>query len=479
MYKKNGSRLLKHLDFLILDLFALEIAYALGYYLRFHNQTVYPTSKSLYVLMAVLLGSLLVVVDLASNAYEGILHRGYGKEFARVLFETVAVFALVSAYLFLSKDAISLSRLTLLYAMCLFLILDYAGRCLLKRLVRRRLVQNPERSMLIYTTEAQAETAVRRILANEVRDFLLAGIVLHDGECLTTRDGQERKICGVPVVASRETAVSYICTGWVDEVLIDLPVNTTAPGDLVNQLILMGVAVHQTLPGRDDMNERNQFVERICGRTVVTTTINSMTAGQALCKRLMDIVGGLVGSLLTLILTLFVGPAILVKSPGPIFFKQKRVGKNGKVFTIYKFRSMYLDAEERKKELEKKNKMEGLLFKVDDDPRIIKGVGTFIRKHSIDEFPQFFNVLKGDMSLVGTRPPTLDEWKRYEPHHRLRMAAKPGLTGMWQVSGRSDIVDFEEVVRLDEKYIRNWDIAMDLRILLKTVEVVFTGKGAE
>lgn len=479
MYKKNGSRLLKHLDFLILDLFALEIAYALGYYLRFHNQTVYPTSKSLYVLMAVLLGSLLVAVDLASDAYGGILYRGYGKEFARVLFETVAVFALISAYLFLSKDAISLSRLTLLYAMCLFLILDYAGRCLLKRLVRRRLVQNPERSMLIYTTEAQAETAVRRILANEVRDFLLAGIVLHDGEYLTTRDGQERKICGVPVVASRETAVSYICTGWVDEVLIDLPVNTTAPGDLVNQLILMGVAVHQTLPGRDDMNERNQFVERICGRTVVTTTINSMTAGQALCKRLMDIVGGLVGSLLTLILTLFVGPAILVKSPGPIFFKQKRVGKNGKVFTIYKFRSMYLDAEERKKELEEKNKMEGLLFKVDDDPRIIKGVGTFIRKHSIDEFPQFFNVLKGDMSLVGTRPPTLDEWKRYEPHHRLRMAAKPGLTGMWQVSGRSDIVDFEEVVRLDEKYIRNWDIAMDLRILLKTVEVVFTGKGAE
>lgn len=479
MYKKNGSRLVKHLDFLILDLFALELSYVLGYYLRFHSQAAVPVSKSLYVLMAVLLGSLLMVVNLVSDGYEGILHRGYAKELARVLFETVAVFALVSAYLFLSKDAVSLSRLAILYTMCLFLILDYGGRSLLKHLVRRRLIRNPERSMLLYTTEAQAEVAARRILENEVRDFRLAGIILHDGECLTTRDGQERTVCGVPVVASRSTAVSYICTGWVDEVLIDLPVNTTVPGDLVNQMILMGVAVHQTLPGRDDMNERNQFVERICGRTVVTTTINSMTAGQALCKRLMDILGGLVGSLGTLVLTLFVGPAIFIKSPGPIFFKQKRVGKNGKVFTIYKFRSMYRDAEARKKELEEKNKMEGLLFKVDDDPRIIKGVGSFIRKHSIDEFPQFFNVLKGDMSLVGTRPPTLDEWNRYEPHHRLRMAAKPGLTGMWQVSGRSDIVDFEEVVRLDEKYIRNWDIAMDLRILLKTVEVVFTGKGAE
>lgn len=141
---------------------------------------------------------------------------------------------------------------------------------------------------------------------------------------------------------------------------------------------------------------------------------------------------------------------------------------------------MYMDAEERKKELMKQNKVkDGMMFKMDNDPRIIKGIGNFIRKTSIDEFPQFFNVLKGDMSLVGTRPPTVDEWEKYEKHHRVRMAIKPGLTGMWQVSGRSSITDFEEVVALDLKYIREWSIGLDIRILLKTVKIVLTGSGSQ
>ena len=139
-----------------------------------------------------------------------------------------------------------------------------------------------------------------------------------------------------------------------------------------------------------------------------------------------------------------------------------------------------MDAEERKKELMEQNKVkDGMMFKMDDDPRIIKGIGHFIRKTSIDEFPQFWNVLKGDMSMVGTRPPTLDEWEKYSPRHRIRMATKPGLTGMWQVSGRSNITDFEEVVKLDERYIREWNFALDIKIILKTVGNMFSGDGAE
>src|SRR5699024_10273038 len=178
------------------------------------------------------------------------------------------------------------------------------------------------------------------------------------------------------------------------------------------------------------------------------------------------------------IIFLFIAPVIYIQSPGPVFFSQKRVGKNGRTFKIYKFRSMYLDAEERKKELMEQNKMNGFMFKMDHDPRIFP-FGNFIRKTSLDEFPQFINVLKGDMSLVGTRPPTLDEYEQYELHHKGRLAMKPGLTGMWQVSGRSDITDFEEVVRLDTEYIRNWSLSLDIKILLKTVMMVFTGKGAE
>ena len=205
---------------------------------------------------------------------------------------------------------------------------------------------------------------------------------------------------------------------------------------------------------------------------------------------MIDICGGIVGCIITGILFVILAPLIYIQSPGPIFFSQERVGKNGKRFKIYKFRSMYLDAEERKQELMEQNRVEdGMMFKLEFDPRIIgckkradgtikKGVGNYIRDWSLDEFPQFFNVLKGDMSIVGTRPPTMDEWGKYEIHHRARLATKPGITGMWQVSGRSDITDFEEVVALDTKYINDWSIGLDIKILFKTVLVVLHREGA-
>ena len=166
------------------------------------------------------------------------------------------------------------------------------------------------------------------------------------------------------------------------------------------------------------------------------------------------------------------------------------MGRNGKRFKMYKFRSMCLDAEEKKKELEKENRVQdGLMFKIEYDPRIIgckrlpggkvkKGIGNFIRDWSLDEFPQFFNILIGEMSLVGTRPPTVDEWEKYDLHHRARLAFKPGLTGLWQVSGRSKIVDFEEVVKLDAQYISEWSIGKDIKIILKTIGTVVKRSGA-
>jgi lipopolysaccharide/colanic/teichoic acid biosynthesis glycosyltransferase len=214
------------------------------------------------------------------------------------------------------------------------------------------------------------------------------------------------------------------------------------------------------------------------------------TPMQVILKRTVDILGGLVGCLITGVLAFVIGPAIYIKSPGPIFFKQPRVGKNGKKFQMYKFRSMYLDAEERKAELMAQNRVQGgLMFKLEYDPRIIgceklpdgtvkKGIGNFIRDYSLDEFPQFFNVLKGDLSLVGTRPPTVDEWEQYELHHHARLAIKPGITGMWQVSGRSKITDFEQVVELDKKYIREWSMGLDFRILLQTIKVVLGKDGS-
>lgn len=214
----------------------------------------------------------------------------------------------------------------------------------------------------------------------------------------------------------------------------------------------------------------NRSVSNVFGYNVLTTAISSISFRQSLFKRLMDIIGGLAGCILTVFLTLFIGPAVFLKSPGPIFFSQIRAGKRGRPFKIYKFRSMYMDAEQRKAGLMRQNKVPGgMMFKIDHDPRIIKGVGTFIRRASLDEFPQFWNVLKGDMSMVGTRPPTMDEYARYSPHHKRRLTMQPGITGLWQVSGRSRLTDFEEVVRLDTEYIANWSLGLDLKILLKTV----------
>lgn len=274
----------------------------------------------------------------------------------------------------------------------------------------------------------------------------------------------------------------YVCREWVDEVFINLPKDMPLPQELMDDFIDMGVTVHLKLIEMGRLKGQIQHVERLGSYTVLTSCINMASWRQAFIKRAMDIVGGILGCILTGIMFLFVAPCICVQSPGPIFFSQVRIGKNGKRFKLYKFRSMYMDAEERKKELMNQNRVkDGMMFKIENDPRIIggkRGIGNFIRNYSIDEFPQFWNVLKGDMSLVGTRPPTVDEWEKYDLHHRVRLSVKPGITGMWQVSGRSEITDFEEVVKLDKKYITEWRMGLDVKILFQTVRVVLGRDGA-
>ncbi len=187
-------------------------------------------------------------------------------------------------------------------------------------------------------------------------------------------------------------------------------------------------------------------------------------------KRLIDIVGSLVGLVITLILFIPIAIAIQIDDPGPIFFKQTRCGWMGKRFAIWKFRSMCVDAEAKKSQI--KNQVEGAFFKNDNDPRITK-VGNFLRRTSLDELPQFWNVLKGEMSLVGTRPPTPDEVERYEVPEWQRLDVKPGMTGEWQVKGRSKVRSFEDVIRLDLQYQQNWTLVYDLKLIFKTITILF------
>ncbi|AFY32490.1 sugar transferase [Calothrix sp. PCC 7507] len=192
-------------------------------------------------------------------------------------------------------------------------------------------------------------------------------------------------------------------------------------------------------------------------------------------KRLIDILGAIVGLIITALVVIPVSIVTIIDNPGPIFYSQIRCGLKGKPFRIWKFRSMVVNADQLKHLV--KNQAQGHIFKSVDDPRITR-VGKFLRNTSLDEFPQFWNVLLGDMSLVGTRPPTPDEVMHYEPHHWERLRVKPGMTGEWQANGRSSIKDFETIVSMDINYQLKWSVAYDLLLILKTIWVVFKKSGA-
>ncbi len=473
MRTKEMAAWYRHFDFILIDLFCMQAALAIAY--SFRNGWSMIFEESYYSRMAVTLMILQLIVVFFCESYSGIMKRSHFEEFKQTLFFASEVLIAFIIFNYLAKFETDYSRMVIVIVWELGIIFCYLCREWRKKAIHKNSAdqRNQKESMLILTDSKSVRAAMKKISEDGYHGIAPHGIILLD----KNRTGEQ--IDGIPVVASAENAVEYLCQNWVDRVIEVCEKEERAAEDILRDCEEMGITVHRALPESFD-NGWKKRVENIGGYTVITDSIEPAGPAEAALKRLADIVGGLAGCVITGILFLFAAPAIYINSPGPIFFSQTRIGKNGRKFKIYKFRSMYMDAEERKKELMKQNKVkDGMMFKMDNDPRIIKGIGNFIRKTSIDEFPQFFNVLKGDMSLVGTRPPTVDEWEKYEKHHRVRMAIKPGLTGMWQVSGRSSITDFEEVVALDLKYIREWSIGLDIRILLKTVKIVLTGSGSQ
>lgn len=472
MYKKENNSWLKHIDFVILDILCLQLAFILAYEIRVAKGI--PYLNPLYENMAFVLVIFQLLVSFFGESFSGVLRRGFLIEMKCMIEHEICVMLLAVLYLFMSQQGVMYSRGAFTIMCTLYFFIAYAARIGWKKVIRsRKFAEGEKRSILIITTDAEAANVVKALRGDSYGTYHLAGVALLD------KNKTGSMIQRVPVVAGADDVTAYIHKNWVDEVFFALPEHVDIPKKIMKDCNRMGVVTHVQLAALNELG-KNQVVEEIAGYMVLSSSINIVSSWQLLVKRLMDIAGGLVGCIFTGIIYIFIAPIMKVKSPGPVFFSQVRMGKNGKPFKIYKFRSMYMDAEERKKELmEKNNIKDGLMFKMDDDPRIIKGIGHFIRKTSLDEFPQFWNILKGDMSLVGTRPPTIDEWDKYELHHRRRLAIKPGLTGMWQVSGRSEITDFEEVVELDTKYIEQWSIGLDIKILFKTVTVVFTGSGAK
>lgn len=435
------------------------LSYLIATYIRYNDKRDYG-DKTLHYMICVIFLLFCVIYTFLADWNRDFIMRGYVMEFLSVVrFVAIMLFVSIVVVYFLSWADI-LSRFVILHFTWMDVLFTYLMRLAFKVALRKHI---------------SSENNVIRVVVIAERDMM-------DGTL--ARFSESKGNFGYKVIASYcaedglQDLTGKLITDPFDEVFINTP---NIPQGQLQDLILgfeeMGVTTHYNLE-LPSIGKATTQVGEFMDYSVLTYSMFRSSYKRLFIKRVVDIIGAIVGLIITGIITVFLAPAIKLDSPGPVFFSQTRVGKNGRRFKIYKFRSMYIDAEERKKELEAQNEMKGLMFKMENDPRVTK-VGAFIRKTSLDEFPQFLNVIKGEMSLVGTRPPTEAEFEQYNEHYRRRLSMTPGLTGLWQISGRSDIEDFDEVVKLDLKYIDNWSLTEDFMILIKTVGVVLFGRGAK
>lgn len=460
----SGNKTLKKTTLWLADTIVSLLIYDLAIHLRFGRMVKWPPPAQLSLVIIALASA---VTGLLMDLNEGFMNRGAIQELKTAAqVSTVSTLCLIIVR-YLVHSAHFLSRLATGYFFLLNIPAIFTERLLIKYTARKIVGREELQKHILIITDEKNLADVKKNF-NSGYSYAVSDYVLLDQ--LQNEMSITRGVVHLP---------SDIVTKNFDDVFIYASsISRTNLDLLVRHFAEMGVSVHVALNQPEMMGEKIT-IDHFGGEYVcVNYSDVAYSSGALAVKRLFDIIGSLIGLALTGIIFIFVAPAIKLDSPGPVVFSQIRVGRNGRRFKFYKFRSMYVDAEEKKKDLEKQNKMSGLMFKVDDDPRVTK-VGKFLRKTSLDEFPQFWNVLKGDMSLVGTRPPTEEEFLHYNEYYRKRLAFRPGITGLWQVSGRSDITNFDEVVKMDIRYIENWSLSKDFQILCKTILVVFSKKGAE
>ena len=465
------SRQLRRSILLIIDLATLLLSFTISWMFRFGNihtwtyQELYRTTMVVMVLMYIL------VFLFHDSKRPPVMSQGVFDTMLSVFMNQALMTAFLFVYFFATQQGTLVSRYVIGMTVAINLAINFISRMIYVAFLRNCTGNEDNMTNVMLVALADDAPRILHRMKDNVNFTRVSCITILDEDLIGT------KIDGVPVVGNRvnylETHRHYV----FDEVFIHLPYDYHFP---LRNLILgfeqMGITVNLNVEVFN-IDAREKQIRKFGGYQVISFSAVNLNTGGLVIKRFIDIIGSLVGLMICGIALLIFGPIIHFTSEGPIFFAQTRVGINGRRFQIYKLRTMYQDAEERKKELMAKNEMNGLMFKMKDDPRITP-IGKFLRKTSIDELPQFWNVLKGDMSLVGTRPPTVDEYEQYGSYHMRRLSIRPGITGMWQVSGRSNITDFEDVVRLDLQYIDNWSVLLDFKLLCMTVWTVVFGKGA-
>lgn len=399
------------------------------------------------------------------------------KTLRRQIFDVFKAYSISSFLLMVVATLFSFRRLhneLILFFWLTTCSLGVVGRILLRWLLMqvRRSGYN-YRHLLIVGYNEQALQLVRKIASYPELGYRVVGFVKDSdpGAALPPPDKD------LPVLGDIKDLKSVLEDSSVDEIMLCIPLTERFP--TVCEVIRLGQdlgVVVRLFPDSDTARILSRCqIERFENNSVVTFFREQMLM-QLLTKRLIDFFGSLTLILLLSPLCLAVALIIKITSPGPVFFIQPRVGMNKRIFNLYKFRSMYIDAERRRSELMKLNEMDGPVFKIKNDPRVTP-FGRFIRKWSIDELPQLLNVLSGHISLVGPRPPLLSEVNQYDWLYRKRLSIKPGITCLWQISGRNEI-SFKQWMELDQEYINNWSLWLDIKILLKTVPAVLLRRGA-
>lgn len=461
---KSFDHYLKKFGILALDIGCILIALSLAYFVYPLNTM--PMSNYLIILLLLALG-----YNFVNSQNRNLFARGYLIELKEVIVYNIYLLCGLVLIAFFWKKLETTSRLLTSYYFCFNIVIMYLSRVLVKVLLRRMYNDDPKKTKGILMVVEKGQEALLDTFRSGLTYNVIGTLIVDQDQVTGTVDGNE-------ISCTLDKLVNTVVTYQIDDVVFKLPgQGQKALFELITDFEDMGANCHYALDVPTGARG-NATMEMFGEMFMATYTLRTQSTWQLVMKRVMDICGAVVGLILCGIISIFLIPAIKLDSPGPAIFSQIRIGKNGRRFKFYKFRSMYIDAEERKKELMKNNEMDGLMFKMEDDPRITK-VGKFIRKTSLDEFPQFWNVLVGDMSLVGTRPPTEDEFNKYNGHYKRRLMMTPGITGLWQVSGRSSITDFDEVVKLDLEYIDNWSLLGDIKILFKTVYSVIKRDGAE
>ncbi len=392
MNKKYIKGWLKHWDFILADVIVMQLSCQLSYWLvrGFKNN---PYQNHGFVYQCVLLFACQMAVILFGRNYGGILRRKKFDEWLAILKYIAIILALALAWLFIVKDSAVVSRLQVGFTILFFAFLDWVARYINKKRIYRLSENNKHKKSVALVTSAKLlpESREKLYKTDNYRDFFISRIILMEDSV----PDWVRADTSVPVGILSDEAVHELAHDWVDEVFILQPDDRLFPTKFVEDLMTMGISVNYTMSALFNDKWPNSDIRKMGAYKVINNSIRYATPGALAVKRLIDIIGGIVGCIFTGIIYIFVAPIIKKQSPGPVFFTQERVGRNGKTFKLYKFRSMYMDAEERKAALMEQNKKkDGYMFKMDDDPRIMgsekkdkngkpRGIGNFIRRTSL------------------------------------------------------------------------------------------------